>query len=88
MIGECIECGSTNTELVDSETGNFEKVCHDCGYVGGPYISDQISEGDSQESKSECSGQRGPMESKSDEQSQNNTEDDDVEPGATTLEDF
>ncbi|WP_135666837.1 hypothetical protein [Halorhabdus rudnickae] len=38
MTGECINCGSQNTELWRGEDGHFRKECGDCGYVAGPFV--------------------------------------------------
>lgn len=40
-MNECIDCGSTETETTRGDDGLFRKECHDCGYVGGPYVSEQ-----------------------------------------------
>lgn len=47
MSGACVECGSNDTELRRGDDGHFRKHCPGCGHVGGPYVSSQISRGDS-----------------------------------------
>ncbi|ERJ05097.1 hypothetical protein HLRTI_002896 [Halorhabdus tiamatea SARL4B] len=39
MTGECIKCGSRDTELWRGDDGHFRKECGNCGYVGGPYVN-------------------------------------------------
>lgn len=40
--GACIECGSNNTEMFRGDDDHFRKRCNDCGYTGGPYVSDEL----------------------------------------------
>ena len=40
-MSRCIECDSHDTELRRGDDGHFRKECNDCGYVGGPYVSQQ-----------------------------------------------
>lgn len=35
----CVECFSYDTELYRGKDGHFRKSCHNCGHVGGPYVS-------------------------------------------------
>lgn len=46
-MGECIECGSRETEFVRYDDGHFRKECSDCGYVGGPYVSNYSKDDES-----------------------------------------
>lgn len=39
MMGACVNCGGTDTELVRGSDGHFRKECDDCDHVGGPYTS-------------------------------------------------
>lgn len=45
MMGECLECGSLDTELVRGDDGHFRKECDECGYTGGPYVSSYGDDG-------------------------------------------
>lgn len=49
-MSECIECGSFETEWWRHEDGHFRKECNSCGHIGGPYVSQQTTEGDSEQS--------------------------------------
>jgi len=46
-MSECIKCGASKTEWWRHEDGHFRKECLSCGYVGGPYLSQQRESGQS-----------------------------------------
>lgn len=38
MYSPCVECRSMDTEFF-REGGHFKKKCHECGHIGGPYVT-------------------------------------------------